>query len=287
MIAQTIILVGGPDSGKTNYLARLWKALRDGDGALVAPKVPKDIKYVEDALEHLLKGEFAPRSDKNFETSTRSFAIPVVLADDKDAEPKSIVVPDVTGELWKNAVETSDVPQQWMDSLKEADGAMIFVRVQSKQNVEPLDWVTCAALLRMQGAPDPDQETAIPTQVALCELLRFLEIGLKRREDGSNPRVSVVITAWDLLDAETAARGPAAYIRNEYPMFAGRLADTSELSVKIFGVSIVSGDFADGEFRERFFETELKKSGYVMVETATGAQKQPDLTLPAAWILND
>jgi len=287
MTKQTIVLVGGPDSGKTNYLARLWKALRDGGGALVAPKVPADIKYVEDALEHLLKGEFAPRSDKNVETSTRSFSIPVVVAEDPDAEPKSIVVPDVTGELWKKAVETGEMPQQWMDNLKASDGAMIFLRVHSEQNVEPLNWVTCAELLRMQGARDPDQETEIPTQVALCELLRFLESALSRREDGSSPRVSVAITAWDLLDAETAARGPAAFIRAEYPLFAGRLEDMSELSVKLFGVSIVSGDFTDGEFKERYFETGLKKSGYVMVETASGAERRPDLTLPVAWILKD
>lgn len=286
MTERTIILVGGPDSGKTNYIARLWKALRDADGELVAPQIPKDIKYVEDALEHLLKGEFAPRSDKNFETSTRSFSIPVVSAGDLDGDPKSIVVPDVTGELWKKAVETSEVPQQWMDSLNGANGAMIFLRVHSEQNVEPLNWVTCAALLRMQGAPDPEQETAIPTQVALCELLRYLEIGLSRREDGSPPRVSVVVTAWDRLDEATAASGPKKFIDTEYPMFAGRLEDTTELSVKVFGVSVVSGDFTDENFKERFFETELKKSGYVMVETETGAEKRADLTLPVAWILN-
>jgi hypothetical protein len=285
MSEQTIVLVGGPDSGKTNYLARLWEALRAGDGALIAPIVPQDIKYVEEALEHLLKGEFAPRSDKNFETSTRSFSIPLVTASDRNAQPKAIVVPDVTGELWKKAVETSEVPQQWMDGLKAASGALLFVRVGSEQNVDPLDWVTCAALLRIQGARDIDQETRIPTQVTLCELLRFLETSLAAQSDGSLPRVSVVVTAWDRLDATTAARGPAAYISSEYPMFAGRLADTSKLSIKVFGVSVVSGDFTDDQFRERFFEKDLKDSGYVLVDSPAGAEMQSDLTLPVAWVL--
>ncbi len=285
MSEQTIVLVGGPDSGKTNYLARLWEALRAGDGALVAPVVPQDIKYVEEALEHLLKGEFAPRSDKNFETSARSFSIPLVAASDRNAQPMAIVVPDVTGELWKKAVETSEVPQQWMDGLQAASGALLFVRVGSEQNVDPLDWVTCATLLRFQGARDADQETQIPTQVALCELLRFLETSLVPSKAGSPPRVSVVVTAWDRLDAATAARGPLAYIRSEYPMFAGRLADTSKLSVKVFGVSVVSGDFTDEQFKERFFEKDLKESGYVMVETDSSTEMKSDLTQPVAWVV--
>jgi hypothetical protein len=209
-----------------------------------------------------------------------------VASDEPEAPPKSIIVPDVTGELWKRVVETSEIPQQWMDSLNEADGAIIFLRVHSEQNVEPLNWVTCGELLQMHGAPDPEQETAIPTQVALCELLRYLEIGLGTREDGSAPRVSVVVTAWDLLDEQTAARGPKRFIDAEYPMFAGRIADSTEISVKIFGASVVSGDFTDDVFKERFFETELKKSGYVVVETETGPEERPDMTLPVAWILN-
>jgi Double-GTPase 1 len=151
MIPPTIVLVGGPDSGKTNYLARLWKSLRDGDGTLVAPDVPQDISYVEEALEHLLKGEFAPRSVKNVEESERDFSIPILRAVDPSAVPIEIVVPDVTGELWKNAVETCELPQKWMESLRGASGALLFLRVDSDQNVDPLDWVTCAELLRMHG----------------------------------------------------------------------------------------------------------------------------------------
>jgi hypothetical protein len=90
----------------------------------------------------------------------------------------------------------------------------------------------------------------------------------------------------DLLHAETAALGPEAYLRAEYPMFAGRLEDTSELSVKVFGVSIVSGDFTDDKFKKSYFEKGLKKSGYVMVDGVTGSEMTSDLTLPVAWVLN-
>src|ERR1700721_2101478 len=52
MVNQTIVLVGVPDTGKTNFLARLWEALRGGNGTLMCPIPPDNIKYVEDALGH-------------------------------------------------------------------------------------------------------------------------------------------------------------------------------------------------------------------------------------------
>lgn len=287
MSDHAIVLVGGPDSGKTNYLARLWEALRSREGALVAPDVPGDISYVEEALGHLLQGKFAPRSDKNFEESTKSFSVPVIPAREPDALPIQVVVPDVTGELWKDAVETCELPSQWMENLRAAFGALLFVRIGSNQIIEPLDWVTAADLLRMptMQAANRDDTREIPTQVLLCELLRFLEHGLAAELDGVKPRVAILVTAWDRLDAQRAAQGPMRYLAAEFPLLAGRLADISELSVQVFGVSVVGGDFVDEAFMQHFFDKELKDSGYVVQEVHGEIQTKPDVTLPVAWLL--
>src|ERR1700675_2605660 len=110
MSGKTFILVGGPDSGKTNYIARLWEAIRTKTGSLVAPVPPKKIKFVEDALEHLLKGEFVPRSNPDVAESTGSFEVSVRKNGDATGPLSDILVPDVTGELWKKTLETSEIP---------------------------------------------------------------------------------------------------------------------------------------------------------------------------------
>ena len=247
MKPQSIMLIGGPDSGKTNYLARLWEALRSGEGRLRAAYIPENIKYVEDALTYLLQGRFAPRSDKNLEHSRRDFIIPIASTD--QSEPVDVIVPDVSGELWKRAVERWELPVDWMEQLSDSFGALLFVRVLSDLNIAPLDWVTSRRLLRHQE-PNPIEVDAIPTQVALCELLRFLELKLVRAEGRSRPRVAVVVTAWDRLDSGMSAAGPRAYLEQEYPLFAGRLRDTDRVDIRIFGVSVVGGDLdTDPRFR--------------------------------------
>jgi hypothetical protein len=106
MSEKTLILVGGPACGKTNYLARVWESIRSKTGSLVSPRPPSDITFVEEALAHLLQGKFAPRSDRTIAESTHSFEIAVQGADRPNDPPASIVVPDVTGELWRQALET-------------------------------------------------------------------------------------------------------------------------------------------------------------------------------------
>ena len=282
MKPRSMMLIGGPDSGKTNYVARLWEALRSGAGRLKVIRA-ENIKDVEEALAHLLQGRFAPRSEKNIEESRRDFKI--TLGGDPPLESVDLVVPDVTGELWKTAVETSELPADWMGQLAESSAALLFLRVLSDQNVSPLDWVTTQRLLRMAPGGQ-NKESAIPTQVLLSELLRFLELKLHPSKNGDRPRVAVLVTAWDLLDRERKAAGPFSYIESEYPLFAGRIMNNEALDIKVFGTSVVGGDLErDDAFRAHFVQGDLRSSGFVVTTNNGRSEESLDLTLPITWLI--
>lgn len=308
MSEQTILLIGGPDSGKTNYVGCLWEALRGRKGKLVAPTAPERIKYVEDALEYLMQGRFAPRTEPGSEEQAEPFSIPVVDAAAPDASARRVVVPDVTGELWKKAVETSELSPDWMQALQDADGVLLFVRIDSNQNVTPPDWVTSAKLLtfhakrvvaaakaeaagaaaegmRAEPAPEESPPAVIPTQVQLCELLRFLEHAAGQPGAVARKRVAVLVTAWDRLDKERSSAGPNAYLEAQYPLLHGRLQSLSRLEVEVFGVSVVGGDFVDPKFQKQYLEGDSKAVGYVVRTEGNAVKRVEDLTLPVAWVL--
>lgn len=276
-MSRSIILLGGPDSGKTNYIGRLWRALDHGTGALHAAEQPEDINFVLEVTDHLFQGGFAPRSEHS--DARRDFE--VVVAARKDGPRSRVVVPDISGELWRNAVIDSEIDPDWMNELKRADAALLFVRVDSDQDVRPLDWVTSRKMLEKLGG---EEDQGLPTQVMLCELIRFLEGSLSTREDGGIPRLSVVVTAWDRVDAEKFKQGPEAYLEREYPLVAGKLADLVNLDVQIFGLSVVGGDLKDDpDYRQEFLEAGLDSQGWVAVRDGDGWRKDPDVTLPIAW----
>lgn len=276
-MSRSIILLGGPDSGKTNYIGRLWRALDVGAGALHAAEQPENINFVLEVADHLFQGGFAPRSEHS--DARRDFE--VVVAATKNGPSARVVVPDISGELWRNAVIDGEIDPDWMNELRQADAAMLFVRVHSDQNVRPLDWVTSRRMLEKLGG---EEDQGLPTQVMLCELIRFLEVSLANREDGGLPRLSIVVSAWDLVDTDTFDQGPVAYLQREYPLVAGRLADLVDLDVQIFGLSVVGGDLKhDPAYRQTFLEAGLDGKGWIAERAENGWRKNPDVTLPIAW----
>ena len=174
-----------------------------------------------------------------------------------------------------------------MSSLRRSVGALLFFRVQSSLNRPSLDWVTARKLLEIDRATDdalPD-EVQIPTDVQLCEFLRFLEFALAKDMPVDRPRVAVLVTAWDLVDKDREKHGPRAYLQKEFPLFAGRLEDISTLEVGIFGVSVVGGDFIDDDFTAKFLDGNIDNFGYVVAEPNT----VPDgghMTAPIRWVMD-
>lgn len=325
MIRRSIVLLGGPDSGKTNYVGRLWPSFKRRKGVLRAERMPDDIAYVDGAVEHLMQGSFAPRSDRNLEVGRADFSISVRGANG-DGALTELMVPDISGELWTRTVASFEISREWLDVLNEAEGAVVFVRAHSDQNVKPLDWVTARNILQLDadeklaveaatdGGDEPTKANApmveaeqlpannegndaveltsepdLPTQVLLCELLRYLDLCLANRANGGRPHVAVVVAAWDLLDAKVRAGGPIAYLRREFPLFAGRLADTGRLDVKLFGLSAVGGDLeGDEEFRKRYLEQDITEQGWVVAEDERGTWTEvSDVMLPIAWAMGD
>lgn len=279
---DSIIMIGAPDSGKTNYLGRLWGALTGKNASLRATQQPDDVRYVFDALTHLLQGKFAPRTDTNVDVNGRRCSIQIAWEREGETEHADLLVPDVSGELWEEAVQTNELPEIWLTSVRQSIGALLFVRVESPLHIPSLDWVTARERLEVGGE---DAESQIPTDVQLCEFLRFLELFLGKDADVCKPRVAVLVAAWDIVDQGRSQQGPKAYLRHEFPLFADRLADISTVEVKVFGVSVVGGDFRDEAFKNRFLDGHFNECGYVVTEPCA-MPHCADVTTPVRWVLD-
>lgn len=276
-MSRSIVLLGGPDSGKTNYIGPLWRALDQGKGALHATEQPEDITFVLEVTEHIFQGSFAPRTELS--DMRRDFE--VTVAANHGGPTSRVIVPDISGELWRNAVIDNEISPDWMEELKQADAALLFVRVDSDQDVRPLDWVTARNMLERISNED---HQGLPTQVMLCELIHFLEDSLTQRGDGGLPRLSVVVAAWDLVDPELFEQGPIAYLEREYPLVAGRIADLTALDVRVFGLSSLGGDLKNApEYQQKFLDDGPDDLGWITMYDGEKWQKILDLTIPIEW----
>lgn len=290
---NSVLLIGGPDAGKSNFVIRLGLAIDHGKGMLRADGQPDDLEYVQEGAEQLLGGTFVPRTSREVRSHIQ---IPVRSAMGEQAQRGMLIVPDCSGEEWMKIYRSREWSEEWDELISSSCGCLLFVRVESDQNVPALDWITCE---RLFGSPAvlPDMtdsasdEIKPPTQVVLTDWLQCLRSAFTARVGGAfRPRVGVVITAWDAVPAEQQNAGPGTYLVKNYPMLAQFVETNGDrFDFAVFGISILGGDLENSpEFRDEYMngnEDPLER-GYVWHALGGSPEQSSDLTLPVAWAMN-
>lgn len=283
--SSSVLLVGGPDSGKSNYLFRLWIAINSGKSFLVKNGLPEQLEYLRTGGAELLSGEFAQRTQ--FDVFSES-VIPIKVGSDEE-KSGTLVVPDCRGERWIAVYEKREWSTRWEQYFSGDTGILIFLRASSDQIISPFDWVQCE---HQWGGPIGEGAAGAappPTQVVMTEWIQFIRKAYRDRKGGGIPlRVGIVVAAWDRVPNDQKENGPRAYLRQEFPLLS-QFIETNEglITFGVFGVTIAGGDFDDEPgFKERCLEQiDPLSLGYVVVETPTGPKSEMDMTLPIAWAM--
>jgi hypothetical protein len=287
--AQSVLLIGVRNAGKTNFLSRLWLALDAGTGLLAKNGNPVDIEYIATGADYLLKGEFAPRTPPDVRDATE---IPVKSTSLKDKFFGTLVVPDLPGEQILSVFQTRQWTAEWENRIDSGCGCLLFVRVDSPELIAPLDWITChhimGGMLPAQAETDAIDTVKPPTQIVLVDWLQFLRKAFTERVGGTHkPRVGIVVAAWDLAPNEQKAAGPGAWVAANLSLLSQFIqANDDEFDFQYFGVSVASGDLnSDDEFRKAYMEGNPRTAGQVTHSLSGAVETSPDMTLPVAWAM--
>jgi hypothetical protein len=277
-----ITVLGGPDAGKSNYIGALWMKLRRNRGVFRIPFEPDNIEYVERIVRHLRVGQYPPRTEPDEGDAT--FVASISRAEDPKVAIAQLSVPDMKGEVWKAASKDREIDPAWIRQLGQSAAAMLFVRLGSEENVDMIDWIASAQLMELDAARENNAKEAPSTQLFLCDLLNLLEDNLGTQTLATRPRVALMIAAWDCAGAEERENGPRSFIRNEYPMLYGRIADNSRLEIKVFGVSATGYDLKVPEQRDAYLKVGPAEAGFAEVDVGDKIVKG-DLLTPLTWAL--
>jgi len=133
---RSVLLIGGPDAGKSNYLFRFWMAISRGGGSLVSDGLPDDVEYLRAGADALLQGNFAPRTST--EVHNRSH-VPVTSS----RGAGHLIVPDCSGETWMEVYNKREWSLDWDELISDRTGCLLFIRAGSDRIVQSLDWIIC------------------------------------------------------------------------------------------------------------------------------------------------
>lgn len=308
---QQVILIGGPEAGKTNFLARAWIKLGQKDGLLAADKLPDDCEYIQTAANELLKGKFAAHTPTGvYHLST----IPIYCSHDQGAKG-NLLIPDRYGEQWKSIHETRQWPHDFDRLIGPSCGALLFFRIcgpdhqpimdpirQSKffgiTKDVPIKSKTAAATPKASstkqsvGAKQPTEEKEeikLPTEVLFVDWLQCLRQAYSDLVNRAFiPRVGIIISAWDLLGSDADKTNPDDYLTSNFNMLEQFIESTNgtDFEFALFGASVAGGDLSDSsDYRKTYMKSDPTHAGYVIHSLAGAWERTDDVTIPLAWAM--
>jgi hypothetical protein len=300
MSNSAVLLIGGPETGKSNFLFRTWTHINSGQGLIEKDGLPSDAEYLRNGAECQLRGSFAGHTSQDVQVISH---IPIRLR--TDPQKKGLLaVPDINGEQINHIYHERKWSDKWESLIMQDSAYLFFVRVGSPQIVAPLDWITwhhlygsvppsieaIAASVTLATSSSNTAKTAnaaleTPTQVILADWLQFIRRALHEKFPNCNrPKVGIVVTAWDNVPVDYQ-ESPSEWIRENMPLlhqFCTANNDMFEFS--FFGSSIFSGDPSnDPEFSHELTKADPRTKGYIRYSLEN--RESPDFTLPIAWAL--
>ena len=124
---NSIMVLGKPNSGKTVYSAQLYGRLTRGVEQQIAIRnTPENLDIFQEALERLAEGNHPQR------TTSSQFAnvsLPLIIKNEKEVD---LTWFDYAGEQLTHIFESRSVNEKWAETLINANGWMVFIRLNDE-----------------------------------------------------------------------------------------------------------------------------------------------------------
>jgi len=280
-----ILLVGLPETGKTNFLVGLDVILDDqvDPNGLVHSEHADDRAYLEPLRAQWLRGE------KLDHTSRMASPPPhhLLVRHPATGTEAAFHIPDLAGESFDSQFVTRAFPNDFGFRIAAARGLIVFLHCCHEadhalfEHPHFIDAEAAAKAASPASAKVPDWSIELASkQVKVVDLLQFVA------ELRAAPlRVAVVISAWDLVENAPAGllpKGPATFLSKQWPLLAQYLESNRDVyPFRTFGVSARGGGTSDEEI-ERLTKLVHARDRVILVD---GDHRSNDLTRPVRWLL--
>ncbi|WP_421420502.1 hypothetical protein ACN9JF_17275 (plasmid) [Pseudoalteromonas lipolytica] len=280
MKTPEILLLGGPNSGKTHYAGQLYGRLkrrpnnlkiRSGDGSSV------NLIALEGVLTNLEDGNAAEHTP-----SEQYDQILFPLVDSKSNE-LDLYWPDYGGEQLKLLFEQREVPSAWRERLESSDGWLLFIRLSSETTYP--EAITKLASLPEQRPEKSLRQETWDANAYWIELLQVLcsvaNYGITSKE--SKPPLAILLSCFDEYHIE--GKEPKEVLKQKLPLFYQFISSNwLENDLSVWGVSALGKNLSHDSNDDGFIDDGPEYQGWVIPHNETS--ENSDLTAPICWLID-
>jgi len=276
--SKSVLIVGGPSTGKTTFILQLFGHLRRGIGTLKLRTAPDNYAHLENAMDRLNNGLEVEHTSLGAYDELR---LPLLMP---DGAATDLVWPDYDGEQVAAMMDERRISPDWEAHVLAANGWLIFLRPDRVGKADdiihrPLDELLSA------GPHPANAPIEWSDQAKTIELLQLLLFA--RRADIlerlSKPAIGIVLSCWDELGVAGTDRRPDDVLRDKLPLLADFLESNWASDARFtFGLSSTERPLSRSDPDEEFVLRGPEKFGFVV--TPSG-ERDPDISLPLVELL--
>jgi len=272
-IENNILIIGGPNAGKTHFGGQLYGRLNSRKFSYkIAPhNRPSDLTIFQDVIDKLAEGK---RADHTEASANRNIEL---IIDDENGNKIVFAFPDYAGEQVKSIVQSRRINNIWKEYIYTSSSWMLFVRLDE---ILPLEDIinrgipSAEEIQKRQSQTPPVKISDSAHFVELLQMLLYIK-GISSLNKINKPNLVIVLSCWDILNLPENTL-PAEILKARLPLLYYFTKNSwSENSFKIIGLSSTEKTLTDEPDEEYIDRTPINFGYYINSK----GEKMEDLTL--------
>lgn len=267
---NNILIIGGPNSGKTHFGGQLYLRFRCDEYNYRISTPPEDLTVFQEVVDCLYDGRSATHTNVD---SHKNLSLEVV---DSKGYVTSISFPDYGGEQVKQIVDNRQINELWRSQIIGSNNWIFFIRLDEVAEIE--DIVNRPLPESVSTKNNTDAVLKISDNAFFVELLQMLlfakQVPLK--QNITIPQLMVVLSCWDALKLDEGTT-PVMLLKSKLPLFYEFVSNLwNEKDLDIVGLSSTGKTLSDKKSDDEYLSDSPENFGYIILPDG---KKEKDLTI--------
>ncbi|WP_343604806.1 hypothetical protein [Fluviicola sp.] len=273
---NTILIIGGPNSGKTHFGGQLYGRLNTRSNHFKMISQPEDITIFKEVWDKLNEGKSAGHTHVDMHKTLE------LQIEDENGIKSTFTFPDYGGEQIKSIVNDRRLNQIWKEQIEKSNSWLLFIRLHEIVLIEDIvnRGIPNQEILQLRNSDkNPMKLSDIAFYIELLQILIFAK-QVSKKSLVNTPKLSVVISCWDLLTKKEQKELPREILAKKLPGLYDFIQTTWEKNAfQVIGLSSTEKSLSNETPDMDFIKKGPENFGYIINNIG---EKKNDLTLTIA-----